>query len=176
MFGSAIMVAPVYKYKARSREVYFPSSSGWYDFYTGIYIKGGQRQNMDAPYERIPLYIKEGTILPVGPEIQYTTEKQADPLTVFVYSGKDCGFTLYEDEGSNYNYEKGMYSNIRFDYNESKKELIINERKGVFSGMLKSRTFNIVFIDKNKPVPFDANVKPDKVISYNGDKVAISRQ
>jgi alpha-D-xyloside xylohydrolase len=175
MFGPSLMVAPVYKYKARTREVYFPVTCGWYDFYSGKYIKGGQKQNVEAPYSTIPLFVREGTILPVGPEIQYTGEKSADPLTLFVYTGKDCVFTLYEDEGTNYNYEKGSFSNIRFSYNEEKKELIIDDRSGKFAGMPYSRIFNIIFIGKDKPVMFNPDIKPEKTISYDGNRVIVKR-
>jgi alpha-D-xyloside xylohydrolase len=176
MFGPSLMVAPVYKYKARNREIYFPASFGWYDFYSGKYINGGQRLMADAPYERIPLYVREGTILPAGPEIQYTSEKPADPLTLFVYTGKDCEFSLYEDEGINYNYEKGSFSTIRFSYSEGKRELTVEERKGDFEGMLKTRTFNFVFIDKNKLVGFDPDMTPEKTVNYTGGKLTISRK
>jgi alpha-D-xyloside xylohydrolase len=174
MFGPSIMVIPVYKYKARSREVYFPSQCGWYDFYSGKYLNGGQNQTVDAPYERIPLYIREGTIIPFGPEIQYTSEKPVDPITLMVYTGKDGEFTLYEDEGTNYNYEKGWFSKINFTYNEAKRELIIGERKGSFEGMVKSRTFNIVFISKNKPVPIDPLPTPDKTVTFDGTRISIT--
>ncbi len=107
MFGPSLLVAPVYKYKARTREVYLPASCGWYDLYTGKYFTGGQKIDADAPYERMPLFVKEGSIIPVGPDIQYVDEKPADPLTLLVYTGRDCVFTLYEDEGINYNYEHG---------------------------------------------------------------------
>jgi alpha-D-xyloside xylohydrolase len=176
MFGPSLMVAPVYKYKARNREIYFPASYGWYDFYSGKYINGGQRLMADAPYERIPLYVREGTILPAGPEIQYTNEKPADPLTLFVYTGKDCEFTLYEDEGINYNYEKGSYSKIRFSYAEGKRELTVDERKGDFDGMLKTRTFKFVFIDKNNSIGFDPDVIPERTIMYTGEKVTFGRK
>jgi alpha-D-xyloside xylohydrolase len=168
MFGPFLMVAPVCKYLARNREVYFPASCGWYDFYSGKYFKGGQMLNIDAPYERLPLFAREGTILPVGPDIQFTREKLADPVTLFVYTGQDGTFNLYEDEGVNYNYEKGSYSNIPFTYNEEKKELTIGERKGTFPGMPKSRTFKIVFIGKDKPVPYDPDLIPDLTVLYDG--------
>jgi len=173
MFGPSLMVAPVYKYKARSREVYFPETCGWYDFYTGKYISGGQKINVDARYEILPLFVREGTILPTGPEINYTDEKPADPVTLFIYTGKSCEFVLYEDEGTNYNYEKGSYSNIRFSYSEEKKELTIDERKGVFEGMLKSRTFNIVFISRDKPAAFNPDANYSRTITYNGEGVTI---
>ncbi len=168
MFGPSLMVAPVYKFKARNRQVYLPASGGWYDFYTGKYLNGGQIINADAPYEKLPLFVREGTILPIGPEIQYTGEKKADPVTLFVYTGKDCVFTLYEDEGSNYNYEKGSYSNIQFSYSETNREVKIGERKGSFPGMLKTRTFKIVFISKEKMVTFNPETAPDVTISYDG--------
>ena len=176
MFGPSLMVAPVYKYKARNREVYFPVSTGWYDFYSGKYVSGGQKLNTVAPYERVPLYVREGTILPVGPEIQFTGEKPVDPLTILVYTGKDCEFTLYEDEGTNYNYEKGSYTNIWFTYNEERKELTINDRIGNFAGMLKSRTFQIVFISKEKSVPFEQELAPDLTVTYDGSKTEVIRK
>ncbi len=149
MFGPSLMVAPVYKYKARSREVYFPSSCGWYDFYTGIYILGGHQLQVDAPFEQIPLFVREGSIIPFGPEIRFTDEKPADPITLYVYTGRNCAFTLYEDEGTNYNYEKGECSTIKFSYDESSGELTIGERNGEFNGMLNERVFNIVWITRD---------------------------
>ena len=118
MFGPSLMVAPVYQYKERTREVYFPEASGWYDLYSGKFTEGGQKISVDAPYERMPLFVKEGSIVPFGPEIQYAGEKQADEITLYVYAGKDAEFTMYEDEGVNYNYEKGAFSTIQFKYNE----------------------------------------------------------
>jgi alpha-D-xyloside xylohydrolase len=176
MFGPSLLVAPVYKYKSRSREVYLPASSGWYDFYSGKYLKGGQRFIADAPYEKLPLFVREGTILPVGPEIQYTSEKKPDTLIIFVYTGKDCDFKLYEDEGSNYNYEKGSYSTILFSYNEAKREVTIGERKGSFSGMLKTRTFKIVFISKEKMVTFNPEITPDVTTNYDGNERKVIQQ
>ena len=99
----------------------------------------------------------------------------ADPLTLFIFTGRNCNFTLYEDEGTNYNYEKEDFSNIRFSYNEEKKELVIDKREGAFNGMLKSRTFNIVFISKERPVSFDPDLSPDKSIAYNGEKISVNR-
>jgi len=176
MFGPSLMVAPVYKYRARSREVYLPEQNGWYELYSGKYLTGGQRINADAPYERMPLFVREGTILPIGPDLQYTNEKPADPITLFIYTGRDCDFTLYEDEGTNYNYEKGDYSNIRFSYDEKKRELTIDERKGEFSGMLKSRIFNVVFIDRDRPLSFDPNAVPEMTITYEGNKASVIRK
>lgn len=176
MFGPSLLVAPVYKYKARTREVYFPAQTGWYDFYSGKYIEGGQKIEVDAPYERIPLFVKEGSIIPAGPEIQYTDEKPADPVTLLVYTGKDCAFTLYEDEGTNYNYENGAFSTVKFSYNEAKGELVIGDRKGEFEGMLTNRTFNVIWISKEKPVPFDLNTYAKSVVTYDGRKTVVSNK
>ncbi|ALM47869.1 alpha-xylosidase [Flavobacterium psychrophilum] len=173
MFGPAFMVCPVYSYEARNRNVYFPADSNWYDFYTGNYITGGKQINVDAPYERIPLYIREGSIIPVGPEIQYTGEKPADKIVLYVYKGKDGSFTLYEDEDNNYNYESGKYSNIAFTYNDANGTLTIDERKGQFEGMLKSRTFEIVTVSKDKPKAFNYDAKGQSV-TYDGRRQTIT--
>jgi len=174
MFGPSLMVSPVYKYKAREREIYFPAACGWYDFYTGKFINAGQKIKVDAPYERLPLYVREGTILPIGPEIQYTDEKPADPLALYIYTGKSCDFTLYEDEGTNYNYEKGSYSTILLIYNEERKELTIEDRKGEFNGMLKTRTFNIVIINKKKSIGYAPEIIPDQSVTYTGKKIVVN--
>jgi alpha-D-xyloside xylohydrolase len=175
MFGPSLLVAPVYKYKAKSREVYFPSQCGWYDFYTGIYIMGGHRLQVDAPYEQMPLFVREGSIIPFGPEIRFTDEKPADPVTLYVYTGRNCAFTLYEDEGINYNYERGECSTIKFSYDESTGDLTFGERNGEFKGMLKERVFNIVWITKEKPVAFNPGIAPYSSVRYDGKKIVIER-
>lgn len=167
MFGPAMMAAPVYEYGARSREMYFPASCGWYDFYTGKYVAGGQKLKVDAPYERMPLYVREGAIVPYGPDMQYSNEKPASEVTLYVYAGKNGAFTLYEDEGVNYNYEKGQYATIPFTYNDAEGTLTIGERAGEFPGMLKERTFNVVKVTKDKPQPFDLKAK-GTVVKYDG--------
>ena len=175
MFGPSLLVAPVYKYKARSRDVYFPSSCGWYDFYSGIYILGGHQLQVDAPFEQIPLFVREGSIIPFGPQVQFTDEKPADPVTLYVYTGRNCAFTLYEDEGTNYNYEKGECSTIKFSYDETTGELIIGERKGEFKGMLKERVFKIVWITRVNPIGFDPEIIPHDSVTYKGEKVVIKK-
>lgn len=175
MFGPSILVAPVCKYKARSREVYFPASVGWYDLYTGDYIFSGHKLKVDAPYERMPLFVKEGSIIPVGPEIQFTDEKPGDPLTVFVYAGRNCSFTLYEDEGTNYNYEKGECSTIKFSFDNSTGVLMIGDRNGKYDGMPEKRTFNVVWVDKNNPVAFDPDMTPHATVTYDGKELTINK-
>lgn len=167
MFGPALMAAPVYEYGARTRSMYFPAGTGWYDFYTGRYTEGGQQLTVDAPYERIPLYVREGSILPMGDVMQYTDERPADNVTLLVYTGRDASFTLYEDEGVNYNYEKGQYATIPFTYNEAEGTLTIGDRQGEYPGMLTERTFYVVPVSKAKPQQPDG--KPEGVrIQYNG--------
>ena len=174
MFGPAILVNPVTDFLARNRSVYLPANTGWYNFYDGKFTAGGQTIVADAPLQRIPLFIKEGSIVPYGPEIEYTSEKPADPLTLYIYTGKDANFTLYEDEGINYNYETGKFATIQFNYTDGTKMLTVEERKGEFTGMMKKRTFNIIVVSKNNPVPFSLdNIKPAKSLKYSGKKIAV---
>ncbi len=169
MFGNALMVCPVYRYKATKRPVYLPSPNDWYDFYTGKHISGGQSIEADAPYSRIPLFVPAGSILPVGPEIQYSDEKNPENITLYVYGGKNGSFTLYEDEGVNYNYEKGAFSTIDFTYDEASKSLTIHTRKGTFDGMLQNRTFNVIYVDKTSPREFNPDAK-GIVVSYSSEE------
>jgi alpha-D-xyloside xylohydrolase len=173
MFGPSLLVNPVYDSKLTNRKVYLPSSANWYDFYTGKYFKGGQSITADAPYERMPLFVKEGSIIPVGPELQYTSEKPADTISLFIYTGKNAEFVLYEDEDVNYNYEKGAHASINFIYNESTKTLTIGDRKGLFPGVLERRVFNIINITPQKPQQFDPSIKMEKNVLYNGKSVTI---
>jgi len=161
MFGPSFLVAPVYEYGARSREVYLPECEGWYDFYDNTFCQGGVRFEADAPYERLPLYVRAGSIVPMGPDIQWSDEKPADVIDLYVYQGADGTFTLYEDENVNYNYEKGLCSMIEFSYDDKMKLLSIEERKGEFPGMLQDRTFNIIPISKN-------GVGNVRTVKYNG--------
>jgi len=173
MFGPAIMVNPVYVYKARSREVYFPKDNIWYDWYTGkVESKGGETKKVDAPYEHIPLYARAGSIVPLGPSIEYTREKKPENIRLFVYQGKDGKFTLYEDEGINYHYESGQFAKIEFDYCESTKTLTINKREGDFPGMLKERTFTVVSVSESNPVGYNPEADGE-VVKYNGEKVEV---
>jgi len=174
MFGPSFMACPVGYYGARSREVYFPQQRGWYDLYTGKYIAGGQTLEVEAPYERIPVYVPEGSIIPFGPEIQWSDEKPAELINLYVYEGKDAEFLLYEDEGTNYNYEKGKYATINISYNESSKTLTIGARKGSFNGMLQNRRFNVVTISKNHAQALNLENPQGKMIEYNGAEVKVN--
>ncbi|MVN23082.1 TIM-barrel domain-containing protein [Mucilaginibacter arboris] len=176
MFGPSLLINPVYQYQAKSRKVYLPSGNGWYDLYSGKYQNGGQEITADAPYERIPVFVKEGSIIPVGPEIQYTSEKPDAPITLHVYAGKDASFDLYEDEGTNYNYEKGAFSTISINYSEGSKTLTIGDRKGTFSGMVTNRTFNVVVISKNQPKALNFEATANQTIKYTGKNVSLKVQ
>ncbi|RFS19283.1 DUF5110 domain-containing protein [Chitinophaga silvatica] len=176
MYGPSFLINPICEYNRREQSVYLPAGQGWFDLYTGAYQEGGQEVTAKAPYERMPVYVKEGSIIPMGPALQYTDEKKPYPVTLFVYTGKDASFTIYEDEGTNYNYEKGAYSQIPVTYNESTKELSIGDRKGTFEGMQLRRQFRIVWISKSTARPLDPEVKPSAQISYTGKKVTIFYQ
>ncbi len=172
MFGKSILVAPITEAGVNEWNVYLPKSASWFNFWTGKQFKGGQTITTSAPLNIIPLFVKAGSIIPMGPFIQYSTEK-SDPVEIRVYPGADGEFTLYEDENDNYNYEKGSYSIITFSWNDSKKVLTISDRKGSFPGMLKKRHFNIVRVAKNKGAGMDAIESIDKEVTYKGKKVKV---
>ena len=173
MFGPALMACPVGYYKARNRSVYFPKQSGWYNLYTNEYIAGGQRLVVDAPYEQIPVYVREGSIIPFGPEMQYTTEKPAELINLYVYAGRDGEFELYEDEGTNYNYERGKYATIEIAYDDDAKTVTIGQRRGSFPGMLKQRRFNIVLVSKDAPKPLNLDNPEGRMVEYSGKELTV---
>ena len=174
MFGSALMACPVGEYQKYSREVYLPKQKGWYDFYTGEYHAGGQTIVADAPYDKIPVFIPEGAILPIGPEMQWSDEKKPELIDLYVYAGKDGSYTLYEDEGTNYNYEKGKYAVIDFKYDDARKQVTIGARKGSFDGMLQKRRFNIILVDQKKQQGVNLAKSPKgKVVKYSGQAITV---
>jgi alpha-D-xyloside xylohydrolase len=184
MFGSAFLVNPVTerlyslpdsKNIKKTRKVYLPTSAGWYDFWTGKILKGGQTINAAAPIETLPLYIKAGSIVPMGPYLQYATEKAADPIEIRVYAGADAGFVLYEDENDTYNYEQGKYATIAMNWNEATKTLTIKDRKGEFPGMLKDRTFNIVWVNATNGIGVEPALKVE-TIKYSGQEISIKKK
>jgi alpha-D-xyloside xylohydrolase len=173
MFGSSLLINPVCEYKQTKRELYLPKCAGWYDLYSGKWHAGKQKITADAPYEQMPVFVKAGSIIPFGPELQYTTEKPADTITLNIYTGADASFELYEDEGANYNYEKGSFSIITIKYNEATKTVTISDRKGTFNGMLQKRTFRINIITPNATKRLDPDAKGDKEVLYEGKKLVI---
>lgn len=173
LFGPSLMVCPVTEYMARSRQVYLPESAGWYDVYTGEYLKGGQTIDAAAPYERMPMYARAGSILLNGPEIEYTDEKPADPITIMVFAGADASFDLYEDEGTNYDYEQGLFTTIPITWDDAARELTIGDRKGSFDEMLESRTFRVIVVDNGNPGTID-NLSSYEEVKYSGSSQTLA--
>jgi alpha-D-xyloside xylohydrolase len=171
MFGPSIMVAPVYEYNARKRDVYFPVGTNWFDFYSGKKYYGGQKQAVDAPLDRMPLFVKEGSIVLSGPVIQHTSEKQ-DPLTIYIFPGKNASIELYEDEGTNYNYELGKFATVPITYDEATRNLSIWKREGHYPGMPEKRKFEIVWVG-DRPGGVDLTARPHQVIEYSGDPISV---
>ena len=175
LFGPAIMVTPVTTAGAATQAVYVPATAKpWYDFWTGKTSPAGQRVEAAAPVDTMPLFIRPGSIIPMGPFLQYSNEKPADPIELRIYRGADGAFTLYEDEGDNYNYEKREYATIPITWNEAKRTLEIGKRTGEFPGMMKQHTFQIVWVSENHGAGIPATEKPDRVVRYNGDAVKVS--
>lgn len=173
LFGPSLLVNPVYNYQQRQRQLYLPKGQGWYDLYTGKWYAGGQKITADAPYERMPLYVKEGSIVPFGPELQYTDEKPADTIHLYVYRGKDAAFTLYEDGGTTYDYEKGLFTNIPLTYNEQEGTLTIGAQQGSYPGMLTKRVFRITSITPKGAKALDFAAPAAKEQVYEGKKITI---
>jgi alpha-D-xyloside xylohydrolase len=172
LFGPSLLVSPVYEYKQRRRDLYLPRGQGWYDIYTGKWFAGGQRRSVDAPVGRMPLFVKEGSLLPLGHHLQYTDEKPADTITLYVYTGKNASFSLYEDKGTTYDYEKGQFAIIPLAYEEQAKTLTIGERRGSFPGMQQKRVFRIVTVTPVNAIPLDENYMAKEVL-YEGKPVRI---
>lgn len=156
-------------------QVYLPKSSNWFDFWRGNIYEGGQTIETQAPIDEIPLYIKAGSIIPMGPYLQYADEKPADPIELRVYTGANGSFTLYEDENDNYNYEKGVYATISFEWDEKNQKLTIGDRKGKFPGMLNKRDFRIVWVGDHHGVGLEPEKSADKIIKYVGKKIVIQK-
>jgi alpha-D-xyloside xylohydrolase len=156
--------------RQKTRTVYLPAGNQWIDFWTGETMAGGRNVVADAPIDKMPLTVRAGSIVPMGPFVQYATEKPADPIELRVYPGADGSFTLYEDENDNYNYERGVYSTIAFHWDDAKHQLGIDARQGTFPGMLKARTFHVVLVGKGHGAGVEVTDNPDKVISYQGEQ------
>lgn len=169
MYGKAFLVAPVTAPNVTEWPVYLPKDHSWYDFWNGNHYDGGQVITTGAPLNRIPVFVKGGSIIPLGPKVQYASEKKWDNLEIRVYAGASGSFALYEDEDDNYNYEKGVNSTITFNWDDEKKILTIDDRKGSFPGMLNSRIFNLVLVSKGKGIGENIG----KVVSYTGKKMAV---
>jgi alpha-D-xyloside xylohydrolase len=172
MFGPAMMACPVTKAGAANRSVYLPAGTAWTDFWTGRTYPGGQTVEAASPIETMPLFIRAGSIIPYGPAIEYASQK-SDPIELRVYRGANGEFTLYEDEGDNYNYEKGRYATISIKWNDTTHMLTIGKRKGKFSGMLKEHTFRIVWVSTDHGAGISPTETPDIVVKYTGHALQV---
>jgi alpha-D-xyloside xylohydrolase len=163
MFGKSLLVSPVTLSAISSKETWLPAGADWYDFWTAEKFSGGNKVSRQTPLDIMPLYVKAGAVIPVGPAVQYAEEKKWDNLEIKVYPGANGKFVLYEDEHDNYNYERGVYSTITFAWDDAKKTLTISDRNGSFPGMLNERKFTIVNVTS----------QVNKVVTYTGKKAVV---
>jgi len=184
LFGKSLLVAPVtrsmYTKESHedyavtgSRELYLPAGADWIDFWTGEPHAGGQTIRKESPIDIMPLYVRSGSILPYGPQVQYAEEKPWDSLEIRVYPGADGTFTLYEDEKDNYNYEKGLFSTIPFNWDDKRSTLTIGARVGTFPSMLQARTFHITLVTPEKGKGLETGLENDWSVRYTGKKITI---
>jgi len=170
LFGPAILVSPVTTQGATKREVYLPKAT-WYDFWTGEKVEGGKRIEADAPLAKLPLFVRAGSIIPMGPTMEWSTEKPADPIEVRVYPGADGDFMLYEDENDNYDYAKGQHATIQLHWDDAAKTLSFGAREGSFPGMLEKHTFNVIMVGEGKGVGIGDGAAKAHTVAYKGDRV-----
>ena len=173
LFGPGILVNPVTEPGAAKRHLYLPNAA-WYDFWTNAFIKGGQSIDAPSPIDRMPLYVRAGSILPLGPDIEYAAEKSADPIELRIYRGANGAFTLYEDQNDTYNYEKGAYATIPLTWDDAAQTLTIGDRSGSFPGMLQTRTFRVVFVSESHGAGSALTEKPDKTVQYSGKRITVT--
>jgi alpha-D-xyloside xylohydrolase len=172
MFGPAFLVNPVVEYKARQRSVYLPGGSAWYDFWTGRQLSGGATVTAEAPLETMPLFVRAGSIVPVGPDQQYIGEKPRDQVTLYVYAGSNGQFSLYEDDGRTYGYERGAFSRIPLAWDDATRTLTIGARAGTFPGMPPNRTFNVVVVSPQSATGYAGGAVKGRAIPYAGRAVS----
>jgi alpha-D-xyloside xylohydrolase len=175
MFGPAFLVNPVTHAGARTRRVYLPKA-GWYDFWTGKLFEGGQTVEAAAPVDQMPLFVRAGSIVPMGPVMEYATERPADTIELRIYPGADGHFSIYEDTNDGYQYERGQFATTRLDWVDGKSQLVIGETRGSFPGMLKRRVFRVVLVKEGRGVGEAVENVADQTIVYTGRAVTVSLQ
>jgi len=176
MFGPGLLIEPVTTPHATTKSLYLPRAVKWYSLYDGKALDGGQTIRADAPYERMPVFVPAGTILPTGPVTQYTGP-MADTLNIYIYAGKDGHFTLYEDEGTNYDYEKGAYQKIAMEYEDKTATLHISDARGSYKAKgAGNKTLRIFWVTPRFPIGVDSAVPPTKTVTYNGEAINVSLQ
>jgi alpha-D-xyloside xylohydrolase len=173
MFGPAVLVNPVLQPDATHRTLYLPDAPAWYDFWTGASTNGSREIDADAPLDRIPLYVRAGSILPLGPEIEYADEKPAGPIELRIYTGADGEFVLYQDAGDNYDYEHGAHSLIPIHWSESNRTLTIGPREGEYPGMPASMEMKVVLVSAGRGTGLEPTANPDKLVVYNGQSISV---
>ena len=172
LFGPSLLISPVTQAGAITRPVYLPAGSRWINFWSGKCNRGGQTIVAQAPIDRMPIYVKAGSIVPFGPIVQSTAET-ADPIDLRIYGGKDADFILYEDQGDGYDYEKGERSTIRLHWDETQHVLVIGTRQGSFPGMLQEHTFRIFNIGMGRTGGIEPETSPDAVVKYSGKEIRV---
>jgi alpha-D-xyloside xylohydrolase len=174
LFGPSILVNPVTEQGSSTRHLYLPPGQ-WFDFWTGESTSGAKSIDAPAPLERLPLYVRAGSILPLGPAVEYSTQRPTIPIELRVYRGADGNFVLYEDENDNYNYEKGAYSTIPIHWDNAAGALTIGDRQGSFPGLIASRAFRVVFVDANHGTGVESPVGAGQLVEYTGTRVSVQK-
>jgi len=173
MFGEALLISPVTKEGAKERTLYLPAGHDWIDFWTGKRVRGGQSINAEAPLNRIPIYARAGSIIPFGPHAESTSAKP-NPIELRIYAGAPGKFTLYEDQGDNYDYERGAYAEIPIQWDDTAGRLTIGNRRGRFPGMLDRRTFRVVVVKNERGTGVASTSEPDATIDYEGKTTSVN--
>lgn len=186
MFGPALLVNPVTKpmyYESDSRQlsgtritrsVYLPADNSWYDFWTGKLYDGGQAYEVEAPLDKMPIFVRNGSIIPMGPYVQYADEKTNAPIELRVYRGRDCSFTLYEDEGDSYHYENGGYATIQIKWDDTKNRLTLMKRNGSYQGMEEECIFRIILVSESQGTGVEETTNVNKTVHYHGENMVVS--
>ena len=171
LFGPALMVCPVTNFKATSREVYLPSGCSWYDLYSGAAYQGGTSIVAPAPYERMPVFVRSGAIIPMGPVVEHTGAPVTEPYTLMVYAGSNGQFDWYNDEGTNYDYEQGKYAIVPVSYNDATKTIVFGNRRGSYEGMDESLKVNVVLVSGDAGV--DKPARKVTSVVYTGQELTV---
>ena len=172
LFGDSLLINPVTEPNATTRKIILPAGSDWYDFWSGQKSRGGQTIVADAPLDKMPILVREGSIVPLGPKVQYAAENQ-DPTELRIYGGRDADFQLYEDSGDGYAYERGERATINLHWNDKSRELTIGERSGSFPGLRSKRTFNVVLARSERGVGLEPTKEYDRSVTYEGHRIAV---
>jgi len=173
LFGPSLLAAPVTDPGVTERDVYLPAGTAWFDFWTGEKNAGGQKYSAAAPREKMPIFVRAGSILPYAEPMQYADENPDGPLELRIYPGSDAEFTLYEDEGDNYNYEHGAFATIRLRWNEKTQSVTIGARQGNFAGMKPERAFRLVVVRPGHGAGIASTQHVDREIQYHGAEVQV---